>query len=466
MKTEEAVQYLDNKEFLDALFGYAYKRCSSSHEAEDLCSDIIVTLLKSIRRQTNINNFYSFAWTIAHRVYADFSKGRKRRSSQTIMAEFTDCQLNNQIDPIDEFINSDHEANAIHRIKREIAFLSKIYRDVMIMYYLDEMKTSDIAHTLGILETTVKQRLFSARNTIRKEVEKMDSTNLTLKPVQLIFVGTGKPVGNDPSHKAERIFSQNLVYLCKDTARSAKELSELLHVPMPFIEEELEIQCRGENGQYGLLKKLVNNKYISNFIMINAADFSHIHEVYSQYTSELSTRVENYLNSNKQKILDFPFLSNQVDLQFIAWSLISRMIWAFEKKIGQRLSEKYFANIDICQREFYTFGFAFKENDKIEIGFYGCDGIDALHIGGYRSIFAANIYGRRIERHFHCGHNISQDPLMMMTINAIGGLAVDTLTEEEKEVAAKAIEAGYLKKEATKLYPKILVIDAKDERGV
>jgi RNA polymerase sigma factor (sigma-70 family) len=463
MKADESIQYLDNKEFLDALFGYAYKRCSSSHEAEDLCSDIIVALLKSIRRQTNINNFYSFAWTIAHRVYADFSEKRKHRNNQIIMAAFTDHQLTNQIDPIDEFIKSDHDANAIHRIKREITFLSKMYRDVMIMYYLDEMKTSDIAKTLGILETTVKQRLFSARNTIRKEVEKMESTNLMLKPIKLIFTGTGSPGGNDPRIKAERIFSQNLVYLCKDTACSPKELSDLLHVPMPFIEEELEIQCRGENGNYGLLKKLDNNKYISNFIIIDAADFNHVHEVYSQYTTELITKVEKYLSKNKRKILDFPFLSDQSDVQFIAWSLISKMIWAFENKIKQVLSEKYYSNIEICQREFYTFGFAIKEKDKIELGLYGCDGIGAFHIGGCRRIFAANIYGRRIQRHFNCGHNISQDPLMLMTIGAIGGLDVNTLSEGEKEVAAKAIEVGYLKKEAMKLYPKILVIDAEDE---
>ena len=38
----------------------------------------------------------------------------------------------------------------------------------MIMYYIDEMKVKDIASRLDISENTVKQRLFSARNTVRK----------------------------------------------------------------------------------------------------------------------------------------------------------------------------------------------------------------------------------------------------------------------------------------------------------
>lgn len=105
------------------------------------------------------------------------------------------------------------------------------------LYYLDEMKVKDIAKKLGIGETTVKQRLFFARNTVRKEVEIMNERNLSLKPVSLAFIGTGNPSGNDPRTKAERILSQNLVYACKDKAKSAKELSDELCVPMPYIED-------------------------------------------------------------------------------------------------------------------------------------------------------------------------------------------------------------------------------------
>ncbi|GMK41219.1 hypothetical protein PCCS19_42750 [Paenibacillus sp. CCS19] len=460
MQTEEALQLLDDQAFLDTLFGYAYKRCSNSYEAEDLCSEIVVALLHSIRKQPAIEHFHGFVWTIAQRVYADFSEKRRQRAAR---AAYTDVRLSSTIDAIDELINSEYDAFMLNRIRREIAFLSKMYRDVMVMYYLDERKTSDIARTLGISETTVKQRLFSARNAIRKEVEKMDITSLALKPIRLIFVGSGRPVGNDPRTKAERRFSQNLVYLCKNTARSAKELSELLHVPMPFIEDELEIQCRGENGHYGLLRKLDNNRYISNIIMLDAADYRKVQAEYNQYTTKVALQIKNYLDQNQQAILGFPFLIKQSDLSFIAWSLISRMVWSFEGRLQQWLTDNYYASIARTEREFYTFGFAVREDEDIEIGFYGCDGISASNICGYRQVFASNIYGRRIQKHFSCGHNISQDPAMMMALNAVGGLAIETLTEEDKEIASKAIEAGYLRKEAGQLYPKILMVDAADE---
>jgi RNA polymerase sigma factor (sigma-70 family) len=425
----------------------------------------MVSLLKSIRKKCEIENFYAFAWTVAHRVYADFCEKRRQNRDAFIANGYSEQVIQSKTDPIAEYIESEQDNNRLCAIKREIAFLSKIYRDVFIMYYLDERGVSDIANIMSISETAVKQRLFSARNSIKKEVEKMDIKDLTLKPIQIKFVGTGMPVGNDPREKAERIFSQNLVYLCKDTARSAKELSELLHVPMPFIEEELEIQCRGVNGHYGLLKKLDSGKYISNFIILDAQDYEVVNAMYKKNSETIALRLKQYLKNNESTILDFPFKSKQKDIGFVAWSLVSSMIWGYKKKVNEVLKQKYFSDLEMSKRDFYSFGFATKSGEEVDIGFYGCDGISGSNICGYSMVRISNIYGRRIKEHFHCGHNISLDAQLMMTLKAIEGLAIDSLSDEEKEIVAKAIGEGYLKKENNKLYPKILVMDTKDEKA-
>ena len=72
MKADETNKMLSDKSFLDKLYGFAYKRCSTSHDAEDLCSDIILAILRSVQRGKSIDNFYAFARTVAHHVYADF----------------------------------------------------------------------------------------------------------------------------------------------------------------------------------------------------------------------------------------------------------------------------------------------------------------------------------------------------------------------------------------------------------
>lgn len=104
MGAEETIRQLDDKDFLDKLYGFAYKRCSSSHEAEDLCSDIVLALLKSIRKNPCIENFHAFAWTVAHRAYADFCEKRKQQSDRVVMGSYSDEITNIQNDPIDEYI--------------------------------------------------------------------------------------------------------------------------------------------------------------------------------------------------------------------------------------------------------------------------------------------------------------------------------------------------------------------------
>lgn len=236
-------------------------------------------VISAIHKQESIENFYGFVWTIAHRVYADFCQ-KRNVERQVCSIENSDFILAAKENEIDEFIEEATEQEQISRIFKEIAFLSEAYREVMVMFYIDELKVKDIAARLNINETAVKQRLFSARNIVRKEVGIMSERNYVLKPIQLAISGTGNPCGNDPRSKTERLFSQNLIYLCKDKPKSAKELSEALCVPMPYIEEELEIQCHGENGNYGMLRKLDNGKYTVNIHLVDYDEYDQANKIY------------------------------------------------------------------------------------------------------------------------------------------------------------------------------------------
>ncbi|MDY3285743.1 MAG: sigma-70 family RNA polymerase sigma factor [Eubacteriales bacterium] len=461
METNETLKLFDDIDFLDKIYHFSYHRCNTSFEAEDLCSDIVLAVISAIHKQEHIESFYAFVWTIARRVYADYCKNRNAER-QVVSIENSDLILASKENEIDDFIEEAAEQEQISRIFKEIAFLSKAYREVMIMFYIDELKVKDIAAKLNITETTVKQRLFSARNSIRKEVTTMDDRTYVLKPVKLTILGTGNPCGNDPRSKAERMFSQNLIYLCKDKPKSAIELSQELCVPMPYIEEELEIQCHGENGKYGMLRKLDNGKYAVNIHLVDYDEYDRANQIYEKHLPEFCKVIKTALKQNEEKILSFPFLSEQKDLRFIMWSLISRTVWDFEERINKVLAEKYFFDVTPIKRNFSCVAVAYTDEQKPAFDFYGSDGIDATSVGGYKFVFVSNIYGKRIDEHFHCGHNLSHDQKLLMVLRSIGGISIDELTEEEKEIAAKALECGYLRKIGNMIEPKIIVIDRKN----
>ena len=462
MKTNEMLNRIADKDFLDKIYQFSYHRCSTCHEAEDLCSDIVLAVMSSALKQERIENFYAFTWTIARRVYADFCE-KRRKEHQTVSIENSELSLATQ--EIDRAVEAAVVAAHQKKIFAEIAFLSKAYRDVMVMYYLEERKIKDIASLLGISETTVKQRLFSARNTIRKEVKAMNQRSYSLQPVHLAFLGTGNPGGNDPGPKAERMLSQNLIYLCKEKPKSAKELSEELCVPMPYIEEELEIQCRGENGQYGTLRKLDNGKYALNILVVDYREYDQANQIIDQHLTEIVRLFKQSVEKHKDAILNFPYLSPQTDVRFLLWSILHRAIWNFTGNVNAILERQYFAGIALPNRPFHSVAIAYQadhESETLSSDFYGNDGINATMVGGYRHVFVSNLYGKRMDRHFSCGHNLSHDPQLLMVLNAIGGLSIDALTDDEKETAAKCIECGYLRKRGELLEPNIIVIERKN----
>lgn len=459
MKTNQYFKLLEDKNFLQQLYRFSYYRCNTSFEAEDLCSDIVLAILLALEKQEHIQNFYAFAWTIAHRVYANYCQ-KRNLERQNFCNDHT------------IFVSYDHEDNEIleemikqkqlNQIFVEISFLSKIYREVMIMYYIDELKIKDIAKKLNISETTVKQRLFSARNFIKKEVKTMNKKNYVLKPIHLYSIGMGKPRGNDPRIKMERTFSQNLIYLCKDKPKTAKELSEELSVPMPYVEEELEIQCRGENGEYGMLRQLDNGKYTINTLLVDYDEYLQANNIFEKYLPELCKIISQTLSDKSKKILSFPFLSRQDNLNFIFWSLIQRINNHFEDKVNELLKEKYFCDIKPVERAFSIATIAYTNEQNPTFDVWGCDSAFSNAIGGYQSVFVSNIYGKYLDRHFYVGHNLSVDQKILMLLRSIHGIKIDSLTEIEKEIVAQCIECGYLQKNGNLVEPKIVIIDKKD----
>lgn len=461
MKTNETLKLLDDKDLLDKIYHFSYHRCNTSFEAEDLCSDIVLAVISAIHKQEHIENFYAFVWTVARRVYADYCEERNA-GRQILGFEKDDKMLASKENEIEKFIEVSSERQQISRIFREIAFLSKAYREVMVMFYIDRLKVQEIALRLKISETTVKQRLFYARNSVRKEVETMSERAYVLKPVKFYMLGTGSPGGNDPRAKTERMFSQNLIYLCKNKPKTAKELSIELCVPMPYIEEELEIQCCGENGEYGMLRKLDNGKYTVNIHLADYDEYDKANKIYEKHLPEFCEVIKNALEQNKEKILSFPYLSEQKDLHFIMWSTINKIVWDFSERVNKVLAEKYFSDITLVKRPFYCSAIAYTDDRNPKFDSYGCDGISASSVGGYKWVHVSNIYGKRAIKHFDCGHNLSLDPKLLMTLRAIGGISANSLSENEKEIAAKAIECGYLRKNEDTIEPKIIVIDKKD----
>ena len=469
MKKSELLKIM-NQELLDKLFGFCYARTADSHEAEELCSDIVYALMKTAQKEGEIEEVYPFIWRVARNVYADFSEEKKQRINRFCAGNPEDELLcveapENVESMIEASLEEEKDAYQLKRIYRQISFLTKAYRDVMVSFYLDGLSVKDIASIYGAKETTIKQRLFSARNLIRQELDekgtgKVEMSDKEKKPVAFQKIdyeiwGTGNPRAGDPRDVCFRQLSKQVVWLCRNKPRTAKDISEELHLPMLYAEEELEIQANGTNGSYGLLKKLPDGRYINNFVLLDTKEMEELWQVYVKRIPMICEKTIAYVEKNKEAYLNFPYLNKKVDLNLVLWQHVFTMAQIFSGLVGNRLEQEYFKNVESVKRPFSCFGYRLEPDTKIWGG--GNDDSHGENICGYSFVLAKNIYVTKLKKHFHCGPEAMLDAKLQLAIRAVEGLAVSSLSEAEQDQAAKAIAEGYLYREGDMLYTKILV---------
>lgn len=463
-----------NEELIDKLYRFCYARTSYTAEAEDLCSDIMYAVVRAGRSEQGganggIQKPEAYFWAIAHRVYADYCARRRMESQRRAEGDAQELLQDIPDRSQEEQERQTEDRLALDAICRQIANLSKIYREIVIAFYMDGQPTAQIADKFDISESTVRQRLFSARQEIRNEVKQMKNDKSKKdkmeKPMPLQMMtwciwGTGNPSGGSPQDVCNRQLSKHVIWLCRNKPNTARAIAEELGVPLCYIEEELEVQVYGTNGRYGTLRKTDSGRYVTNFILLDEGEIAYLHGLYTAQIPKICEVTAKFIEEHKEEYLSCAYLNCKVTLNLILWQQMKHMAAILEGCVTAILQEKYLSDIKPSERPFSIFGYRVKEGDTNWGG--GCDGISGEDICGYASVSLTNIYIRRIRKHFDCGHNIAQDAELRMAIRAVRGLSVKDLSETGQEVAARAIEQGYLYREGDMLYTKFLVALEKD----
>ena len=297
-------------------------------------------------------------------------------------------------------------------------------------------------------------------NAVYREEEKMehhsDNTNRIILPVSLSFFGEGAPVGNDPGRSVQRSLSQTLVYLCRAEEKTAARLAEETGIPAPYIEEELERQCRGENGEYGLLRSVGKGKYIANIIIAPRDEYMAVNALYRKYAPAFCDLLANGITDAWEEIHSFMRrnLPKNVKPELLLWAMMPDIVGGFTGQVCAGLAGFF---LDAPPRERPVTAVAVA-NLPEQSCFYSCDSIVAHDICGYSNILIRNLYGSRLQAHFRRGHNMTADPQLLLTVRCAGGRPLSDLSYEEREIAGRALRQGYLWEQDGILEPAILVL--------
>jgi RNA polymerase sigma factor (sigma-70 family) len=139
---------------------YVQRVVGDSESADELVQDIWLGVIQGIRRLQDPARFRSWLFGIAHRRLMDRLRGR-------YLAPVGD---NEAADEIPANLPDPDRSLEVRELERGLRRLPPFEREVLSLFYLEELSLAEVAQVLAIPVGTVKSRLFRARNLLRHEI--------------------------------------------------------------------------------------------------------------------------------------------------------------------------------------------------------------------------------------------------------------------------------------------------------
>lgn len=247
-------------EYADPLLDAALYRCGNIADAQDLVQDTLLAALTAMAKKP-LNDPKAWLMTVLNRKYYDML--RRKYNKPTVSFEVTEDISDGG--GLYETVEKSEEAEEIRRC---LAYLTVLYREVMVRYYMHGEKVRDIAASLGISENTVKSRLDAGRKRIGKEFAMENYSKQSYEPEKLFVTCSGRGglddepfsiVGND-------MIIMNLFILAYDKPVTITELAKAIGIAAAYIEPIVEKLVSNE------LLKRVGDKIYTDFIIYTEVD--------------------------------------------------------------------------------------------------------------------------------------------------------------------------------------------------
>ncbi len=301
-------------QFQKKFFGFALSKCNDMTEAEELAARITCEAYITLRTVENVYNWEGYLHKIASNVYARYVQEQMKHKSDDI----SEMEV-----PSEENFESDYiKKEELDLLKREVAWLSKRHREIVLLHYYHNKKLTEIAEILDLPEGTVKWHLSDAKKLLRegmKQVRKQG--NLGLEPIKLVHMGnmgSPGPMGDTEAFLNSKL-RQNIAYAAYFEPKTIEEIAKELNVSPVFVEDEV-IYLE----EYGFLDLLPGQRYRTN-IYIECLPYEAVLQtremeseiaklICDEYVPDILELAKNYSKARVYVPDD--------DMNYLLWSLI------------------------------------------------------------------------------------------------------------------------------------------------
>ncbi|MBQ8403423.1 MAG: sigma-70 family RNA polymerase sigma factor [Clostridia bacterium] len=379
------------KNYIEKLFYFCLKKTGNTAEAEDLASDVTVHILLALRKGTLPESFSAWVWRVARNRYAAWAK-RKHISNETISgADIEEFELASDFSPETSLI----EREETELLRRELAFISQSYRDILLAYYVEDRSIKEIAASLSQPEGTVKSNLFRARKILKEGMNMARTFGIkSYKPEDISFASSGNQPSGLPWSAVQRKIPKNILVHASNNPCTLEELSIELGIAMPYMEEEVALLEKAT-----LLKKL-DDKYITNFFIVDKEATFAEYAAMRKHSKERSEMLDKIVSDVLPEMRALGIVKNGMSDNDLKWWAI---IYASDFCVIQKIKafDIKFPEKRVNGESWGFVGYEKLENFPESVGMgHNGSGNEANMFWAYK-ISDYNLWNRAGEMHYH-----------------------------------------------------------------
>lgn len=306
------------EEWAARVLRWARGKTRTTQEAEDLAQSVLMEWLRAVRAQEErgacVAEPEHLLWRIARFVWC-----KSLRPGTNYRCEPLSEKLSAGETPEESAERQDEQRRQNAFVRRQIMRLSRIQRETLVWYYLENRTTADIARRLRVSENTVRWHLSDSRKKIREADGKMTSTEFVYCPKKLHVAINGEAYDDRLTREVlDNLLHQNILLRCYAQGQTAQELCDELGVARPYIEDAVNVLLRDE------LLTADGGRVRTNFIITSGAQEEARLAVYDAHKDELSREIVRQLMAHEQEIRAIGFIGCDVPMPRLLWWLIYR----------------------------------------------------------------------------------------------------------------------------------------------
>ena len=320
--------------YMDKLFYFGLKRTGNTTDAEDLTQDVALNVISALNKGTIPTSFSAWVWQIARNRYSVWATEKHDRSKSVTFSDISDYEIEDESENIlDEMIHSEQHA----LLRRELAFIKSDYRNIVVAYYIDNRSVRDIASSLSLSESAIKQRLHRARIILKEGMDMAREFGIrSYRPEEITFTNSCDKFGDygQPWSILYHVMYKNIFLEAYGNPSTAEELSIELGVALPYMEDELKYLTE----QTFLIKK--ENKYETAFPIIGKDVQEKIWNYNSLITEKLTELLEKLVDdySKACEMHSVKYYGEYTTYEDAKWVLLMR---AFDALAYAKYKEKF-----------------------------------------------------------------------------------------------------------------------------